>query len=360
MSLITTGIINVYKPQEWTSHDCVAIMRRVLGLKRVGHTGTLDPMATGVLPICAGPAARVMEYLDLDFKTYECEMQLGLTSDTLDIWGKVVPYGIDIDSVQWADEEADGKGYGALYKKGQTADIPAPKATEAALASLTEEKIRAAFEPYKGTIKQIPPKYSAIKIDGRKLYQYARSGEQVEIPTREVYIRDIEVLSVDLAEKKVKWKVECSKGTYIRSICRDIGEDLGCGAVMTELTRTASGAFSIENAVDIRELRDMAPEDIQRLVLEPDFPLLHFGKAVLSPELSRDFCNGHHIRMQDIELEREPFYKDREPHIPVRDEFRVAYNMYGTMEGRENVFLGVAFFSSKYKKLVADKVFYRG
>lgn len=322
MSLITTGIINVNKPQEWTSHDCVAIMRRVLGLKRVGHTGTLDPMATGVLPICAGPAARVMEYLDLDFKTYECEMQLGLTSDTLDIWGDVT-------------ESGDFSG-------------------------ITEEQIRKAFEPYKGTVSQIPPKYSAIKIDGRKLYQYARSGEDVEIPTRQVYIKKAEVTSIDLNTGKIAWKVECSKGTYIRSICRDVGDDLGCGAVMTALKRTASGAFSIENAVDIRQLRDMDPDDVKKLVLDPDFPLKHFGRVILSPEQSVDFCNGHHISMQEVVVEEEPFYKNREPHINVREEFRNAYNMYGTMAGQENVFLGVAFFSKKYKKLVADKVFYRG
>ena len=322
MSLIETGIINVLKPQDFTSHDCVAIMRGVLGLKRVGHTGTLDPMATGVLPVCAGPAARVMEYLDLDFKTYECEMQLGLTSDTLDIWGEV-------------EQAGDA-------------------------SAVTEEQIREAFVPFRGMISQIPPKYSAIKIDGRKLYQYARSGEEVEIPTREVYINDIEILSINMEEKKILWRVECSKGTYIRSICRDIGDILGCGAVMTGLTRTASGAFNIENAVDIRQLRDMDPEEVKKLILEPDFPLMYFGKVILDAKQSRDFCNGHHIRLQDVKVEKEPYYKEEEPHIPVRDEFRVAYNMYGTMEGQENVFLGVAFFSTKYKKLVADKVFYRG
>ncbi len=322
MSLIETGIINVLKPQDFTSHDCVAIMRGVLGLKRVGHTGTLDPMATGVLPICAGPAARVMEYLDLDFKTYECEMQLGLESDTLDIWGEV-------------KEAGDA-------------------------SAITEEQIREAFAPYKGTIKQIPPKYSAIKIDGRKLYQYARAGEEVEIPTREVYIEDIEILSIDMEEKKITWKVVCSKGTYIRSICRDIGDDLGCGAVMTGLKRLASGAFSMEDAVDIRQIRDMDKEEVLKLVLEPDFPLIHFGKVILDEKLSRDFCNGHHIPMHQVTVEKEPYYREHEPHIPVREEFKDAYNMYGTMDGQENVFLGVAFFSKKYKKLVADKVFYRG
>ena len=321
MSLIETGIINVYKPQDWTSHDFVAIMRGVLGIKRVGHTGTLDPMATGVLPICAGPAARVMEYLDLDFKTYECEMQLGLESDTLDIWGEVTPGG---------DTSA-----------------------------ITEEQIQEAFEPFKGTIQQIPPKYSAIKVDGRKLYQYARSGEEVVIKPREVYIEDIEILSIDMEEKKIRWKVVCSKGTYIRSICRDIGDALGCGAVMTTLNRTASGAFRIEDAVDITKVRDMSEEEVLARILPPDYPLMHLGKVLLDEKMARDFCNGHHIPMQKVKIEREPYYKTHEPHIPVREEFFDAYNMYRSDENGEE-FLGVAFFSKKYKKLVADKVFYRG
>lgn len=316
-----TGIINVNKPAEWTSHDCVAVMRRVLGMKKVGHTGTLDPMATGVLPICAGSATRVMEYLDLDFKTYRCEMQLGLTSDTLDIWGQITG-------------EADA-------------------------SAVTETQIREAFAPFHGTILQIPPKYSAIKVDGKKLYQYARAGENVEIKPRQVYIRDLAVETVDPAENKVVWQVTCSKGTYIRSICRDVGERLGCGAVMTGLVRTASGAFSLESAVDMETLRNMDREEALALLLPADFPLVHFGKALLDQKQAGYFCNGGHIALSEIRVEREPAYKEKEPHIPVRPEYRCAYNLYLT-EGGQETFLGVAFYSSKYKKLVADKVFFRG
>ncbi len=316
-----TGIINVNKPAEWTSHDCVAVMRRVLGIKRVGHTGTLDPMATGVLPICAGSATRIMEYLDLDFKTYRCEMQLGLTSDTLDIWGRITG-------------EADA-------------------------SSVTAEEIHQAFTPFRGNISQIPPKYSAIKVDGKKLYQYARAGEEVEIKPRQVYIRDLLVEKIDLEEKKILWQVTCSKGTYIRSICRDVGEALGCGAVMTGLVRTASGAFLLEDAVDMEKLRDMDQEQARALLVPPDFPLIHFGKALLGREQAAYFCNGGHVSLKDVLIEREPAYKEREPHIPLRPKYRCAYNLY-LKEGDQETFLGVAFYSSKYKKLVADKVFFRG
>ncbi len=316
-----TGIINVNKPADWTSHDCVAVMRRVLGLKRVGHTGTLDPMATGVLPICAGTAARIMEYLDLDFKTYQCEMQLGLESDTLDIWGSIT-------------RESD-------------------------VSAITEQMIHKAFEPFHGNIQQIPPKYSALKVDGKKLYQYARAGEEVEIKPRQVFIQNLSVDEIDLQEHKIMWSVTCSKGTYIRSICRDVGQALGCGAVMTALTRVKSGVFDLEQAVDIRTLREMDQEEAKGLLLPPDYPLVHFGKGVLNSERASYFCNGGHISLKDVLIEREPVYSEKEPHIPVRDAYRRAYNLYLRDNGRD-VFLGVAFFSSKYKKLVADKVFYRG
>ncbi len=315
-----TGIINVNKPAEWTSHDCVAVMRRILGIKRVGHTGTLDPMATGVLPICVGTATRIMEYLDLDFKTYRCEMQLGLESDTLDIWGTVT--------------------------KGKDP------------SGITEPDIHNAFQPFKGMIQQIPPKYSALKVNGKKLYQYARAGESVEIKPRQVFIRDIAVEQADLEQQRITWTVTCSKGTYIRSLCRDIGQALGCGAVMTALTRTASGAFQIENAIDIRQLREMNPEEAACQLLSPDYPLVHFGKALLDRETALSFCSGRHVPLKAVQIQREPIYREKEPHIPVRSQYRNAYNLYLSENGRE-LFLGVAFYSTKYKKLIADKVLQR-
>ncbi len=321
MDLKESGIINVRKPEDWTSHDCVAVMRRILGIKRVGHTGTLDPMATGVLPVCAGTAARIMEYLDLDFKTYECEMQLGLESDTLDRWGTIT-------------------------QSHNTAHI-------------TQKQIMEAFEPFQGTISQIPPKYSAVKVDGKKLYQYARAGEEVVIKPRKVYIRDLTVQNIDMEQKKISWTVTCSKGTYIRSICRDIGDALSCGAVMTALTRTASGIFSLSDAADIRKLREMDKDEVKKLLIPPDKPLIHFGKGLLNKEQAARFCNGGRFSMEEIRIVQRPYYEQREPHIPVPDRYRKAYRMYGSQEGKE-IFLGVAVYSEKYRKLIADKVFYRG
>lgn len=318
MTMPISGIININKPADWTSHDCVAVMRRVLGVKRVGHTGTLDPMATGVLPICAGTAARIMEYLDLDFKTYTCEMQLGKESDTLDIWGSIT-------------READPSG-------------------------ITEEQIRAAFEPFRGTIRQIPPKYSALKVDGKKLYQYARAGEEVTIKPRQVYIKELSVQHVDLAGYKVTWTVTCSKGTYIRSICRDVGEALGCGALMTGLTRTRSGVFELKDALDLEALRSMSQEEARAKLLPPDYPLINFGKVLLDRKKAAYFCNGGHISLREAQVEKKPVYQQQTPSIPIREEYRQAYNLY-LKEGEEELFLGVAFYSGKYKKLVPDKVF---
>ena len=278
-------------------------------------------MATGVLPVCAGTSTRIMEYLDLDFKTYRCDMQLGLESDTLDIWGEVMQGG-------------DASG-------------------------LTETQIREAFKPFKGMIQQIPPKYSALKVDGKKLYQYAREGQEVQIRPREVFIGEMDIESIDLKSKKVTWRVVCSKGTYIRSICRDIGEALGCGAVMSGLVRIASGVFHLTDAVDIEALRSMKQEEARALLLPPDLPLVHFGRAILDTQIAAYFCNGGHVSLKDILVEREPEYRSKAPHIPVRPEYRDAYCLYLRNPG-EDIFLGVAFYSEKYKKLVADKVFFRG
>lgn len=318
---MTAGIINVNKPADWTSHDCVAVMRKVMGIKKTGHTGTLDPMATGVLPICVGSATRIMEYLDLDFKTYECEMQLGVESDTLDIWGAVT--------------------------------------NRCERVSVSEDQIRKAFEPFHGTVSQIPPKYSALKVDGKKLYQYARAGEEVEIKPRNVFIRDLAIRKIDLEQNKVTWRVTCSKGTYIRSICRDVGQSLGCGAVMSALTRISSGVFELENATDIRDIREMSRQEAERLMLSVDYPLVHFGKAILEQKAAEVFCNGGSLSTRQVSLERDPEFRKQSPHIPVRPEYKQAYNLYLRNRDGEQ-FLGVAFYSEKYKKFKADKVFYRG
>ncbi|MBO4725708.1 MAG: tRNA pseudouridine(55) synthase TruB, partial [Firmicutes bacterium] len=358
--MIREGIINVNKPAGMSSHDIVNIVRRLTGVKRIGHTGTLDPQATGVLPVCIGTASRITEYLDLDMKTYLCSMYLGVTSDTLDIWGKEVT------------------------DKRENLRATAPDAG----------RICEAFVDFKGVITQVPPKFSAVWVNGRRLYDYARSGQEVEIPKRTIYIENLDVLDINMEELKVTFRVVCSKGTYIRSICADVGEKLGCGAAMCELTREASGAFDVKDAVSMDYLNELwerrkaaleklAPKNkhprgrmndadilrggirvlaklygvealepaleaefdeidmlVNKIIENPDEKLLAFGKAkVLTNEKVEYFIGGGHIRMEEVEILEAPRYGDREFPLPMREEFKHAYRLYAP----GGTFLGVAF-----------------
>ena len=263
------GLINVYKPQDFTSHDCVAIIRRVTGIKKTGHTGTLDPMATGVLPVCVGKATRIIEYLDNDIKEYRCTMQLGLTSDTQDIWGDVA-------------------------KAGSAADI-------------SREDIIRTLKGFEGDIMQTPPKYSAIKVNGRKLYEYARAGKDVEIKPRKVTIRSISDIRTE--GNLVSFTVSCHKGTYIRSICDDAGKILGCGAVMTDLERSANGIFRVESATDIRDIKEMTKDDVSRLVL-PMEDAIGFKRVSVDKSKARDLINGKKISLENsLEISSEDYDK---------------------------------------------------
>jgi tRNA pseudouridine55 synthase len=319
--MIRDGIINLLKTAGMTSHDGVQMLRRLTGVKRIGHTGTLDPMAVGVLPLCIGSAARITEYLDLDYKKYRCEMQLGLETDTQDIWGTVIQ---------------DNRGNYIF----------------------DSEKIEGALNSFQGLISQYPPGYSAVRVNGRRLYEYARRGEEVEITPRQVNIKSITVINMDPEKTRVTFDVECSKGTYIRTICHDAGRILGCGAVMSCLIRTASGVFTLENTVTIEELTEGNPE---QYLLEPDFPLVHFGKAAVNEERGKWFVNGGHLSMTDVNILQEPEFKDAGDELNIREEYKKAYNIYLNQERPDsrdsNGFLGVAFYNEEYQKLVADKIF---
>lgn len=280
------GVVVVNKPQNWTSHDCVAVVRRVIGVKRVGHTGTLDPMATGVLPVCVGTAARINEYLDYDTKTYDCVMKLGIITDTLDIWGEVLE------------------------------ERPVPDMDEAVIAET--------IMGFTGEISQIPPKYSALKVAGKKLYEYARAGQEVEIKPRKINIKHISVNNIDLENKEISFTVECSKGTYIRSLCADIGEKLGCGACMSGLVRTKTGVFTLDDTVDIEAVKKMSREELVSKLFPTDYPLVQFGRVELSANSAKDFVNGKKIPKRDLAIVRESS----------RDDF---YNVYFN-----DIFLGVA------------------
>jgi tRNA pseudouridine55 synthase len=262
------GVINFLKPSGMTSHDAVAYMRRHLGMKRIGHTGTLDPMAAGVLPLCVGKGTRIVEYLIEDSKKYRCELRLGMTTDTLDIWGT---------------------------ETGRREDVA---------ARLTEAEIMAAASEFVGAQSQKPPMYSAVKIGGKRLYEYARKGVEIEAPAREVYINSVTVKRIDLPALAVLFDVECSKGTYIRSICADIGEKLGCGAAMSGLVRLSSGYFGIEGAHTAEEIARLASEGRIGEILTPaDKPLVNLSMAeIKEAEGSRRFVNGATVEAGDTTL----------------------------------------------------------
>ena len=250
-------ILNINKPEGWTSQDVVAKLRGRLHIRRVGHTGTLDPMATGVLPVCFGKATRIIEYYDDDFKTYEAEMKLGMVTDTLDITGTVL---------------------------------------ETKPVDVSEEDVIQAIDSFRGWITQIPPKYSALKVNGKPLYKYAREGVEVEIKSRKIYVEDIQPVEVNLRENRILFRVTCSKGTYIRTICDDIGKKLGCGGTMTALQRTQSGCFRVEDARTLPEILEMTDGELERCVIPMDETLLHLGRIELkSMESVPFYYNGREI-----------------------------------------------------------------
>ena len=212
------GIINVYKEKGYTSHDVVAVLRKIAGQKKIGHTGTLDPDATGVLPVCLGRATKLCDLLTDRHKTYEAVLLLGKTTDTQDISGAIL--------------------------KEQPTD------------HLNEAEVTKVIESFKGTYDQIPPMYSALKVNGKKLYELAREGKTVERKSRKVTIYQIHIKEIQLP--RVRMEVTCSKGTYIRTLCHDIGNLLGTGGCMEELTRTKVGRFELKDSLKLEELRDLA------------------------------------------------------------------------------------------------------
>ena len=220
------GIVIVDKPQKWTSQDVTARLRRVFNTRRIGHGGTLDPMATGVLPVFVGRATRGVEFFEHAEKTYETVLRLGMTTDTEDTTGTIL-----------SESEV----------------------------SVTQEQVEAVLEQFRGEILQIPPMYSALKVNGQKLCDLARKGREVERQPRPITIHELTLL--ETGENTLRLRVRCSKGTYIRTLCKDIGQALGCGGCMQELRRTSAGEYTIEEAVPLQELLDtQEPEKYLRTV----------------------------------------------------------------------------------------------
>ena len=267
------GIINVYKEKGFTSHDVVAKLRGIVGQKKIGHTGTLDPDATGVLPVCLGKATKLCDLLTDKNKTYEAVLLLGKTTDTQDITGEVL-------------EE---------------------KSTEA----LTEEKVREAIEGFIGDYEQIPPMYSALKVNGKKLYELAREGKVIERKARPVKILDIQILEIDLP--KVRMEVSCSKGTYIRTLCHDIGEKLGCGGCMESLIRTRVSTFRIEDAKMLDEIETLKQEGkLAELLVPIDAMFPFYPKITVKDDWKAFAKNGNPL---DLKMLKEACGQDEETQV---------------------------------------------
>lgn len=247
------GIINVYKEKGFTSHDVVAKMRGILGQKKIGHTGTLDPDAEGVLPVCVGAGTKLCDMLTDKSKVYETEFCLGYTTDTQDQSGTVL--------------------------------------TQSEV-NVTEDTVREVITSFIGTYAQIPPMYSAIKVNGKKLYELARAGVEIERKPRQVEIHGIDILEIRLPF--IKMTVSCSKGTYIRTLCYDIGQKLGCGATMEKLTRTKVGPFLLKDAVRLEQLQEAKEKaNLSEYVVPVEKIFENYKEVVIKPVFERLLDNGN-------------------------------------------------------------------
>ena len=289
------GIINIYKEKGFTSHDVVAKMRGILRQKKIGHTGTLDPDATGVLPVCLGSATKLCDMLTDRDKEYEAVMQLGISTDTQDLSGEV------------------------LKERPVT---------------VSEEEARNAILSFIGDYDQIPPMYSALKVNGKKLYELARAGKEVERQPRPVTIYDITILDMKLPE--VTFRVSCSKGTYIRTLCYDIGVKCGCLAAMKSLKRIKAGVFREESAITLAELEKLRDEE---RVGEVVVPVDHFFEELAPVHIPDEFIkyikNGNSFYPQQIKERR--MFGDGED-VRVYDEAGRFYGVY-TMKRQEGRFV---------------------
>ncbi|WP_125153727.1 tRNA pseudouridine(55) synthase TruB [Clostridium rectalis] len=242
------GVLNILKPEGMTSFDVVRKVRKITNIKKVGHTGTLDPLASGVLPICIGNATKIVNYIMNDFKEYKAILKLGVVTDTYDREGKI------------------------LSQK----DI-----------NLSKQEIINTIESFKGKINQVPPMFSALKVNGKKLYELARQGIEIERKSREVQIYSIDIISIDTPF--VEFKVKCSKGTYIRSLCYDIGNKLKVGGTMWGLERLQTGIFHIDDAININSLNH---SNVKDSIIAIDKALYCYENVFIDNKYSKLLLNG--------------------------------------------------------------------
>ena len=256
-----SGIINVYKEKGFTSFDVVAKLRGILKTKKIGHTGTLDPDAEGVLPVCIGRATKVCDILTDKDKVYEAVMLLGVETDTQDTSGEVLK------------------------------ELP---------VELSEEAVKEAILSFVGEYAQVPPMYSALKVNGKKLYELAREGKTVERKARNVQIFSIEILEMDLP--RVRMSVHCSKGTYIRTLCHDVGQKLGCGGCMDKLLRTKVGVFELADTLKLAEIDALAKEGlVEERIISVDELFCDYAKVWTKQEFDVVVHNGNRVKKRMFE-----------------------------------------------------------
>lgn len=252
---LINGIINIYKEKGYTSHDVVAKLRGILGQKKIGHTGTLDPDAEGVLPVCLGKATKLCDLLTDKDKTYETVLKLGVSTDTQDLTGKVL---------------------------------------QERIITSTIEEIEEAINSFVGEYQQTPPMFSALKVNGKKLYELAREGIEIERQARLVYIHNIDIIKI--IDDEISMIVTCSKGTYIRTLCHDIGIKLGCGGCMKSLIRTRVSKFNIQESLKLSEVEDLRDaKKLDSYIVKIEDMFLEYSKVMVSEEFTKFIYNGNKI-----------------------------------------------------------------
>ena len=257
------GVILIHKEKEFTSFDVVAVVRKLIGQKKVGHTGTLDPNATGVLPVLLGTATKAQDIIPSHDKRYRADFRFGIATDTLDIWGEV---------------------------------------TERKPSHVTEEEIKIALGSFRGEIEQLPPMYSAVSVDGKRLYQYAREGKEVERKARKVTVYELELLSFDESSQSGTLAVYCGGGTYIRSLIDDIARSLGTVGVMTDLVRTEACGYRLGDCMTIDQLRQRVEAGDLSFVKSVESIFESYDELVVSDKQAHRFANGNPLDVIRTEL----------------------------------------------------------
>ncbi|MFS0672480.1 tRNA pseudouridine(55) synthase TruB [Ornithinibacillus sp. 179-J 7C1 HS] len=265
------GILPLWKPKGFTSHDCVMKIRKLYRTKKVGHTGTLDPEVEGVLPICIGQATKIVQFLTDTTKVYVAELTLGASTETEDAHGNIV-------------------------EKVEVKKFP------------SKQEIENVLQSFKGEIVQIPPMYSAVKVNGKKLYEYARANQHVERPKRKVVIHDINYLTSEDKRNTIRFNVICSKGTYVRTLCVDIGKQLGYPAHMSDLVREETGAIHRHDTVDFETIEEACSNgEGQSLLLPITKGLTHLDAYYVDEYVKQKVLNGQKLKMPDQALQTNPF-----------------------------------------------------